>query len=86
MLIIYPLNYLLHTGLMLTNSKMFKFLSKLFFQMSAQVYSVPGQIEGRSKIFLESKSIDLACIIKVFINLFMLVRIGNILAILKIIQ
>ena len=27
--------------------------------MSAQVYSVPGQIEGRSKTFLERKSIDL---------------------------
>ena len=28
--------------------------------MSAQVYSVPGQTEGRSKIFLEWKSIDLS--------------------------
>ena len=27
--------------------------------MSAQVYSVPGQTEGRSKVFLEWKSIDL---------------------------
>ena len=29
----------------------------LFFQMSAQVYSVPGQTEGRRKVFLEWKSI-----------------------------
>ena len=28
--------------------------------MSDQVYSVPGQIEGRSKAFLERKSIDLS--------------------------
>ena len=28
--------------------------------MSAQVYSVPGQIEGRRKAFLEWKSIDLS--------------------------
>ena len=27
--------------------------------MSAQVYSVPGQAEGRSKTFLEQKSLDL---------------------------
>ena len=27
--------------------------------MSAQVYSVPGQTEGRSKVYLEWKSIDL---------------------------
>ena len=27
--------------------------------MSAQVYSVPGQTEGRNKTFLERKSIDL---------------------------
>ena len=61
--------------------------------MSAQVYSVPSQTEGRSKAFLEWKSIDLsrelslACglmlTIKLFINLFLLVRIGNILAIFK---
>ena len=37
-----------------------KQISKLFFQMSAQVYSVPVQIEGRSKAFLEWKSIDLS--------------------------
>ena len=30
--------------------------------MSAQVYSVPGQTEGRSKTFLERKSIDLQLI------------------------
>ena len=29
--------------------------------MSAQVHSVPGQNEGRSKVFLEWKSIDLSC-------------------------
>ena len=28
--------------------------------MSAQVYSVPGQTEGRRKAFLEWKSIDLS--------------------------
>ena len=28
--------------------------------MSAQVYSVPGQTEGRRKAFLECKSIDLS--------------------------
>ena len=28
--------------------------------MNAQVYSVPGQTEGRRKVFLESKSIDLS--------------------------
>ena len=30
-----------------------KQISKLFFQMSAQLYSVPGQTEGRRKAFLE---------------------------------
>ena len=29
--------------------------------MSAQVYSVPGQTEGRRKAFLEWKSIGLSC-------------------------
>ena len=28
--------------------------------MSAQVYSVPGQTEGRSKVFLEWENIDLS--------------------------
>ena len=28
--------------------------------MSAQVYSVPGQTEGRRKVLLESKNIDLS--------------------------
>ena len=28
--------------------------------MSAQVYSVPGQTEGRRKVFLEWKSVDLS--------------------------
>ena len=64
--------------------------------MSAQVCSVPGQTEGRGKAFLEWKSIDLSykllhllqlwvmlTIIKVFINLFLPVRIGNNLAIFK---
>ena len=62
--------------------------------MSAQVYPVPGQTEGRSKAFLEWKSIDVSInyllhvgvmltIIKVVINLFLLARIGNILAISK---
>ena len=65
--------------------------------MSAQVYSVPGQTEGRSKAFLEWKSIDLShelsltrgvmlIVIKVFITSFLLVRIGDILAIFEINQ
>ena len=29
--------------------------------MSAQVYSVPGQTEGKRKAFFEQKSIDLSC-------------------------
>ena len=37
-----------------------KQIGKLFFQISAQVYSVPVQTEGRSKAFLEWKSIDLS--------------------------
>ena len=72
-----------------------KKISKIFFQMSAQVYSVPAQTEGRRKAFLEWKSIDssyelsvtcgiMLTIIKVFIILFLLVRIGNILATFKI--
>ena len=70
--------YLLQTGLTLTISKMFPFLStlpvwelgipwqlskqisKVFSQMSAQVYSVPDQTEGRRRAFLERKSIDLS--------------------------
>ena len=65
--------------------------------MSAQVYSVPVQTEGRSKASLEWKSKDLShelsitfglmlTIIKVFINLFLLVRIGTILEFFKINQ
>ena len=34
-----------------------KQIRKLFFQMSAQVYSVPGQTEGRRKAFLDWKNI-----------------------------
>ena len=59
--------------------------------MSVLVYSVPGQTTGRRKAFLEWKSIDLSSelslpcgsiltIIKVFIILFLLVRIENILS------
>ena len=33
--------------------KMVKPISKIFFQMSVRVYSVPGQNEGRRKAFLE---------------------------------
>ena len=62
--------------------------------MSAQVYSVPDQTEGRRKVSLELESIDLShelsltfgimlTSIKVFINLLLLLRIGNILSILK---
>ena len=65
--------------------------------MSAQVYSVPDQIEGRTKAFLEWKSIDLSynlsltcgvilTIINVFITLFLLVGLQNILAIFKVNQ
>ena len=65
--------------------------------MSAQVYSVPDQTEGRTKAFLEWKSIDLSynlsltcgvilTIINVFITLFLLVGIQNILAIFKVNQ
>ena len=61
--------------------------------MIVQVYSVSGQTEGKKKAFFEWKSIDLAyelsltCggnVLKVFIILFLLVRIENIMAILKI--
>ena len=38
----------------------FKTNGKLLFQMSAQVYSVPGQTERRSKSFLEWENIDLS--------------------------
>ena len=62
--------------------------------MSAQVHSVPGQTVSRRKAFLEWKSIAMAkhpvnyllhvgvmlTIAKVFIILFLFVRIGNILA------
>ena len=34
--------------------------SKLFFQMITQVYSLPGQTEGRRMAFLEWKSTDLS--------------------------
>ena len=37
-----------------------KLISKLFFQMSAQVYSVFSQTEGRRKTFLEWTSRDLS--------------------------
>ena len=78
---IYPLNYLLPIGLMLTISKVFiilcllclcgeirnttpwqlsKQISKLFFQMGIQVYSVPDQTEGRREPFLEWTSINLS--------------------------
>ena len=57
-----------------------KQISKLFFQMSVQVYSVPGQTTERWKVFLDWKNIDLSSklyrtcgvmltIIKVFIIL-----------------
>ena len=35
-------------------------ISKLFFQISAQVYLVPGQTERGVKAFLEWTSIDLS--------------------------
>ena len=62
--------------------------------MSAQVHSVPDQTEGRRKALLEWKSIDLSYehvgimlnVIKVFIILFLLVRIRNILKTFKINQ
>ena len=64
--------------------------------MSAQIYSITGQTESRRKAFLEWKTIDLSyklthvgvmlTIIKVFIILFLLVGIGNLMAVLKINQ
>ena len=70
-----------------------KQISKLFFQLSATVYPVPGQTEGRQKAFLDWKDTDLSSyflhvgllltIIKVFIILFLLVGIGSILVIFK---
>ena len=35
-------------------------ISELFFQINAQVYSIPGQTEGRRKVYLEWISIDLS--------------------------
>ena len=78
-----------------------KQISNLFFQISDQVYSVPGQTEGRRKAFLEWKSTVLSnkmnfllhlgvmltiIYIKVFINLFLLVGTEKILVIFKINQ
>ena len=64
--------------------------------MTAQLYSVPGQTERRRKDFLEWKGLDLSSklsltcvgnvIIKVFIILFLLVGIANILEIFKIVS
>ena len=64
--------------------------------MSEQIYSVPGQTEGRRRLFLGCKRIHLSydllhvgvmlTIIKVFIILSLLIRIENILAIFKINQ
>ena len=66
--------------------------------MSTQVHSTPGQTEGRKKAFLDGKAQTypmkyilhhvgvMLTIIKVFLILFLLVRIGNILAIFKINQ
>ena len=66
--------------------------SKLFFQMSAQVYSVPGQTEGRKKAVLEWTSIDLSLTCGDNVNYYksvhhpistLPVEIGNTLAIFK---
>ena len=65
--------------------------------MTAQVYSVSSQTEGRRNPYLEWKSIDLSyklphkcgvmlTIINVFIILFLFVGIGNIFSIFKISQ
>ena len=35
-------------------------ISELFFQINAQVYSIPGQTEGRRKVYLEWISIALS--------------------------
>ena len=55
---------LIHNGSEITTwmgySFKIKSINKLFFQMSAQVYSVPRQTEGRRKTFLEWTSIDLS--------------------------
>ena len=76
-----------------TIKKLSKQISKLFFQLSTQEYSVPGQTERKRKTFLEWKSIHLPSnllhvsvmltIINVFTILFLLVGIGNTLAIFK---
>ena len=66
---IYPLNYLLHVGVMLNIIKVFiilfllclweygtrflKQISKLSFQMSVQVYSFLGETEGEKKTIFE---------------------------------
>ena len=68
-----------------------KQISKLFFQISALVYSVPGQTEGRRKAFFEWGNTQsylwgewaMLTVIKVLIILFLLKEIGNILAISK---
>ena len=36
--------------------------------MSAQVYSVPGQTEGKRKVFFEWKSIDLSLTCEINVN------------------
>ena len=62
--------------------------------MSAQVYSVPGQTEGRSKAFLKWKSVDVPHDyllhwdnVNYYVTIYiLLVRIGYILAIFKINQ
>ena len=66
---IYPLNYLLHVGVMLNIIKVFiilfllclweygtrflKQISKLSFQMSVQVYSLLGETEGEKKTIFQ---------------------------------
>ena len=71
-----------------------KQISKPFFQMSAQLYSVPGQTEGRMKAFLEQGNAQsylyvegvMLTIIKELIIPFLLKIIGNILVVFKINQ
>ena len=75
-----------------------KQINKFFFKMSVQVYSVPGQTKGRGKAFWNGEKHSLIKIIsymgedvmltimKVFIILFLLEGIGNILEVFKITQ
>ena len=44
----------------IVNNLVAREISKLFFQVSAQIFSVPVHTQGRRKALLECKSIDLS--------------------------